>query len=38
MADILNRYQTLKKSSDDLISTREKLEFEHDFLKKQSLN
>lgn len=38
MTDILNRYQTLKKSNDDLIFSRTKMEQEYDALKKLSLN
>ena len=38
MSDILSRYQTLRKSNEDLIKTREVMEFKHDELKKKSLN
>jgi hypothetical protein len=38
MQDILNRYQTLKKSNKDLIESRQKIELDHEVLKKKSLN
>jgi hypothetical protein len=37
MQDILNRYQTLKKSNKDLIESRQKIEVDHETLKKKSL-
>lgn len=37
MSDILSRYQTLRKSTDDLIKNRERMESMHEQLRKESL-
>lgn len=37
MADILNRYNTLKKSNDDRIRERDTMEQDHEQLKREAL-